>query len=283
MVRIGVRDLDLNVETAGSGDPLLLLHGFAGTARTWYPHIATFARRYRVLAPDLPGHADSDAPDEPQRYAIEEVASDLVALLDRFQIDRAALLGYSMGGRIALYMSANFADRVKAMIVESASAGIVEDSLRRKRAAEDAALADAIERDGVAAFVDRWECQPIFASQVRLPESVRGGLRRERLRNSVRGLANCLRGLGHGAQPPLWDRLAEIRAPTLLIAGSLDPRYVAIAEQMHRAIRGSQLEVFPDAGHTVHLEQPEAFSQVVDRWLRSLTHDRQSMIPNTAR
>jgi 2-succinyl-6-hydroxy-2,4-cyclohexadiene-1-carboxylate synthase len=236
-----------------------------------------------VLAPDLPGHADSDAPDEAQRYAIEEVASDLVVLLDRFQIDRAALLGYSMGGRIALYMAVNFTDRVKALIVESASPGIAEDMLRRRRAAEDAATADAIERDGVAAFVDRWELQPIFASQARLPASVRGGLRRERMRNSARGLANCLRGLGQGAQPPLWDRLPEIRAPTLLIAGSLDPRYVAIAKRMHRTIRGSQLEVFPDAGHTVHLEQPEAFSQVVDRWLRSLTHDRQSVTPNTVR
>lgn len=271
MARVAVRGVALNVETAGSGDSLMLLHGFAGTARTWTPHIATFARRYHVLAPDLLGHGDSDAPHDPGRYAIDEMTSDLVALLDRLRVGRVAVLGYSMGGRIALRMAVKFPGRVRALILESASAGIAEPAAFRARAAQDTAMADVIERDGVEAFVDLWERQPIFASQVGLPESVRAGLRRERLRNSARGLARCLRGLGQGVQPPMWGNLAEIRAPTQIIAGALDTAYVAIARQMHRSIPGSRLEIVPNAGHAVHLEQPTAFAEVVECWLQSLT------------
>ncbi|MDR5682987.1 MAG: 2-succinyl-6-hydroxy-2,4-cyclohexadiene-1-carboxylate synthase [Armatimonadota bacterium] len=270
MPRIGVRGVQLNVETAGSGAPLVLLHGFAGTAQTWVPHTAALAKRCRVIAPDLLGHGDSDAPDDFGRYAIEEVSADLVALLDRLRIDRAVVVGYSMGGRIALNVAIGFPDRVSALVLESASPGIADAAHRRRRAAQDAALAEHIERDGVEAFVDFWERQPIFASQARLPPGVRTALRRQRLRNGAHGLANCLRGLGQGVQPPLWHRMAEVTAPTLLLAGALDADYVAIAERMHDAIRGSQLAIVPDAGHAVHLERPEAFGAVVDRWLRSL-------------
>ena len=130
---------------------------------------------------------------------------------------------------------------------------------RRARRAADAALADRLERDGIEAFVDEWERQPVFASHRRLPAATAARLRSERLRNRPAGLAASLRGAGQGVMAPLHDRLAEVRAPTLVIAGALDPAGCARADIIAAAIPDARLVVLAGAGHTPHLETPTAF------------------------
>jgi 2-succinyl-6-hydroxy-2,4-cyclohexadiene-1-carboxylate synthase len=267
IARIPVRDVTLNVEIAGSGSALVLLHGFTGSTATWRPHLSRFARRRLTMAIDMLGHGGSDAPADPRRYAIEEAARDVTAVLDYFAIARAAVLGYSMGGRVALFLAAAAPQRVAALILESASPGIAEPSRRRARAAEDAALADSIERGGIAAFVDRWERLPLFASQGRLTPAVRAALRAQRLANSTRGLANSLRGLGQGMQPPLFDRLDAVAMPALVVAGALDAAYAAIGGDLRRRLPNARLVVIEGAGHAVHLEQPAAFNNAVADFL----------------
>lgn len=263
MNRVRTRGVSLYVETAGSGPPLVLLHGFTGSTASWAAHIPGFAERHTTVAIDLLGHGQSEAPANPERYRIEDAARDVLGVLDHLGVERTAVLGYSMGGRLALFLATVAPDRVGALVLESASPGLRDSAERQRRAAEDSARAEMIERGGVAAFVDRWEQHPMFASQTRLPEAQRAALRAQRLAQSAPGLANSLRGLGQGAQPSLCDRLPMLPMPTLLIVGALDPEYCALGREMRRLIPDAQLVVVPDAGHTVHLEQPELFRRAV--------------------
>lgn len=269
-MRIGVHDIMLNVEAAGTGQPLLLLHGFTGSATSWLPQIQDLARTHRVLAVDLIGHGDSEAPPDPDRYSMKRCVEDLCRLLDTLDVERVDVLGYSMGGRVALQFAAAAApERVRRLVLESASPGLESAEERAARIASDEALATSIERDGLEAFVDRWERQPLFASQAALPRDVWEWQRAQRLRNNPVGLANSLRGMGTGRQTSLWRRLTELRMPTLIITGELDTKYCEIGRQMAAAMPDARLVVVPDAGHTVHLEQPARFMQVVSAFLQS--------------
>jgi len=266
-MRIALGDIALNVEQAGSGPPLLLLHGFTGSAATWQPLLPELARVRRTLAVDLIGHGLSDSPVDPDRYRMERCVEDLCRLLDALRVERTDVLGYSMGGRVALQLAAFAPERIDALVLESASPGLATQTEREARIASDEALAESIGRDGLEAFVDRWQDQPLFASQASLPAEVRAAQRAQRLQSSPVGLANSLRGMGTGRQSSLWDRLPELRMRTLLVAGELDGKYREIARAMAAAMPAATASIIPGAGHTVHLEQPAAFLRVVLEFL----------------
>jgi len=269
MARLRVGRVQINVETAGAGDALVLLHGFTGSAAMWEPHTRGLAQRFFTVAIDHMGHGESDAPADPKRYGVGFAVEDILSVLDHLKIHRASVLGYSMGGRVALALAIIAPERLSALILESASPGLRDAGARRARAAQDAALAEVIERDGIEGFVNRWERLPLFASQARLPEDVRARLRAQRLQNTPTGLANSLRGLGQGVQLPMHEFLPQLRIPTLLVAGALDPDYCERGREMSQLIMGARLEIVPDAGHAVHLEQPEAFRHLVAEFLVS--------------
>ncbi len=267
MTSLRVDGARLSVHLQGEGPALLLLHGFTGSNAMWTPHLAAF-EGFTTVSVDLLGHGESDAPPTPNRYRMERCVDDLTSLLNHLEIERVAVLGYSMGGRVALQLALRAPGRLWALVLESASPGIDDDAEREDRVRSDAALADEIERNGIDAFVDRWQALPLFASQSRLSAAAREELRRHRLRNSPVGLANSLRGAGAGQEAPVLNRLGEIRIPTLLIAGALDQKYVALARKMSDALPCARMHVVPDAGHATHLEQPEAFGRVVREFLR---------------
>lgn len=273
MPRLLVNGAQINVETAGSGPALVLLHGFTGSAAVWEPHLGAFARRLTTVAIDLVGHGLSDAPDDPRRYGIAHHVEDVVGVLDRLSIPQASVLGYSMGGRVALALAIAAPDRLSALVLESTSPGLRNPEVRMTRAAQDAMLADAIERDGVEAFVERWERLPLFATQASLPEDARSALHALRLRNRARGLANSLRGFGQGVMMPMHDFLGEIGIPTLILAGALDHQYCEAGREMSARIPSAVLRIVEGAGHTIHLEQPETFRQAVLDFLAAVDHN----------
>ena len=259
--------LHLRVVSSAGATPLLMLHGFTGSSETWAPLRDALGNDFATLAVDLPGHGASGAPGDPDRYALGRLAGDLARVLDAFGVERATVLGYSLGARAALRFALDHPALVVALVLESVSPGIVDPAERAARHASDAVLADAIEREGVAAFVDLWEQWPLFASQAALPQATRDRLRAQRLANRPRGLANSLRGAGAGAEAPVVEQLPTVGAPTLLIAGALDAKYVALGRLMERSMPQARLSVVEAAGHAVHLEQPEAFAALVTEFL----------------
>jgi 2-succinyl-6-hydroxy-2,4-cyclohexadiene-1-carboxylate synthase len=169
-----------------------------------------------------------------------------------------------MGGRAALHFAIRYPERVRTLILESASPGIEDDDERQRRATSDAQLAQRILRDGVPAFVGEWERQQLLALRPHVSDVLRARQHAQRLINSPVGLANSLRGMGTGQQTPLWSRLLELQRPVQLIVGERDTRYHAIAQRMRAALLLSDLAVVPDAGHTVHIDQSRQFVILVE-------------------
>ena len=272
MTRIPISTLGgahLNAVQSGTGQPVVALHGFTGRAATW-ERFAVPAREKRTLvAVDLLGHGESDAPESPEHYTFDRFIYGLEELLDHLGLRQVCWLGYSLGGRVALGAALSLPHRTAALVLESASPGLATAGERVARVQSDEQLADWIEEVGIERFVDYWENIPLWAGQVRLSEPVRSGLRSQRLANRPVGLANSLRGMGTGAQPALHQRMGELSVPVLVLAGEEDTRFAAIAREMHEAIPGSRLEIVEQAGHAVHLEQPERFNRVVLEFLCS--------------
>ena len=251
MARIAVSALEgaeLNVEMTGRGPALAALHGFTGSVQTWQSFSEAAGTGLTVVAVDLPGHGASDSPPDFRMYTMERHVQALIEILDRLGLERVAWLGYSLGGRIALSAAVALPERTTALVLESASPGIASEEERQQRIREDETLADWIEDVGVQRFVEYWELLPLWNSQKRLPAALRDRLRSQRLGNNPCGLANSLRGVGTGAQPPLHDRLGEITAPALLVAGEEDEKFSGIAREMHRSIPTSRLETVADGG-----------------------------------
>jgi 2-succinyl-6-hydroxy-2,4-cyclohexadiene-1-carboxylate synthase len=252
----------------------MLLHGFTGSGASWQAQRRLFAPF--ALCPDLPGHGtnmpannrDEDArtalmpPTPHAAYRIEAAADALAAQLAALPQPRT-LLGYSLGGRVALTLAVRHPQLLDRLILESASPGIADDRERAERRARDEVLAEDIERRGMAWFVEMWEAQPLFASHARLPANVRAAQRAARLANDPHGLAASLRGMGAGVMPPLWSALAHVAVPTLLISGADDAKYTAIAGQMAALMPQAQQIVIAGSGHTPHLEQAAAFAAAV--------------------
>ncbi len=275
LVQEGLR---LHVTRAGTGPPLLLLHGFTGSSETWNALRATLGTAWTTLTMDLAGHGRSGAPNDPSFYTLEAQTNHVLRALDTLGLQHVSVLGYSLGGRVALRFALEHPARVTALILESTSPGIADPEERAERQAADSALASSIEQEGIAAFVDRWERLPMWDSQAALSPETRGQLHVQRMRNDPLGLANSLRGAGAGADPPQLDRLARLRVPTLLIAGALDDKFVALSQLMERTITGARLTIVADAGHAVHLERPETFAQLVENFLLA-TRDAEVVTP----
>ena len=265
---VDVDGLRWEVRARGTGVPLLLLHGFTGRGSSWGRHATAFARSFRTVVVDLPGHGRTGTPSDPARASVERTADDLATILTRAGLAPSHVLGYSLGARIALRLAIAHPIVVRRLVLESPSAGLATSSERGTRRAADEARAERIERDGIDAFVDEWQREPVFASHAALSPARAARLRAERIRNRPAGLATSLRGAGQGTMEPLQDRLTEVRAPTLVIAGALDPTGCARAESVAAGIRGARLAVVADAGHTPHLETPSRFRSLALDFLK---------------
>lgn len=261
--------LTLHVSSSGAGRPVVLLHGFTGSGSSWDDLRQALEPARRVVTIDLPGHGASAAPRDPARYSMSRFADDLVCVLDTLQLDRVALLGYSLGGRAALRFALAHPQRLVALVLESCSPGIRDPEERAARARADAALAGRIEREGVKTFVEEWERIPLWASQVALPVTVLERQRAMRLASSAVGLAASLRGAGAAAESDVAEELRRLTMPTLLVAGALDAKYARIAAGMAALLPRAQLAVMDGAGHAVHLERPAQFASLVGRFLDS--------------
>jgi 2-succinyl-6-hydroxy-2,4-cyclohexadiene-1-carboxylate synthase len=182
--------------------------------------------------------------------------------------ERFPVLGYSMGGRLALALAVGFPGSVDALILESASPGLAGEGERAERRQSDEVLADSILARGMDWFVDHWTSLPLFETRHALPASVAARVRRGIRSNDPNGLAFALRRLGTGAQPSYWGRLSDLGRPTLLLSGAADRKFARINREMATEIPESRLVVVPGIGHTVHLEAPDLWTDLVSLYLQ---------------
>jgi 2-succinyl-6-hydroxy-2,4-cyclohexadiene-1-carboxylate synthase len=193
---------------------------------------------------------------EAHEYTMEGVTQSLADVLDDLGIDRSAVVGYSMGGRVALYFSLFHPRRVRRLVLESTSPGIEGEADRAARRDVDDDRARRIEAD-LEAFLADWYRMPLFASLQR--HDLVDAMVATRSQNDPAEIARALRGLSPGRQPSLWKHLGDLRAPTLLLTGALDDKYDRITAQFEEKAPSARRIVVPNAGHNVHAERPQAF------------------------
>jgi len=256
-------DVVLHAQVSGSGPPLVLLHGFTGDASTMAGLAGPLSEGHRVIVPDLVGHGGSGIPDRVGAYGVDQMAAHVSTLCERLGHREFDLVGYSMGGRVALALACTAPDRVRSLVLIGASAGLADAGQRDRRRADDEALAQRIESTGLDGFVDEWMSKPLFADQRRLGSAHMDRARRQRLANDPHGLAMSLRGGGTGAMEPLHDRLPECDIPTVFIAGDEDPKFTGIAEELAATMPNAVVELIAGAGHAAHVERPAAVVDVI--------------------
>ncbi|MEC5424892.1 2-succinyl-6-hydroxy-2,4-cyclohexadiene-1-carboxylate synthase [Virgibacillus sp. C22-A2] len=253
-------------ETHGKGKPLVLLHGFTGSTTTWSEFVANWSNDLQIITIDLPGHGRTKTRTS---KTMEECCKDLLELANHLNLDSFSLLGYSMGGRTALSFAMLYPEKISSLILESASPGLGEKSIRSHRIEKDEELAQKLEREGIESFVDFWEKIPLFHTQRSLPTEVLYKIREERSLQSAEGLAQSLRFMGTGIQPSWWEQLDQLSGPVLLLAGEHDEKFIDINKLMEKRLYSGELVIIKGAGHAIHVEQAEKFGRIVTEFIFS--------------
>src|SRR5829696_7750125 len=248
---------------------VLLLHGFMGSSADWRDVMAGIGDRGFHIAPDLPGHGASLG-FEPESYTIEGSARAVIRTLDELEVERPMIAGYSMGGRLALYLALRYPERCAGLFLESASPGIESDEEREARRAADEEKAGRLESGDLEGFLRAWYGQPLFAPLAR-NEGLLGRTVAARRRNDPGELARSLRGMGVGGQPSLWEELKYLRVPALAVVGELDAKFAGIALRMAGVSSKMRTGLVPDAGHNVHAEKTGAYLVLLESFLEGST------------
>lgn len=247
---------------------VLFLHGFMGSHRDFAATIEPLSQEFCCLSIDLPGHGQTRVSGDVNQYGMVPTATALVELLQTLKISKAFLVGYSMGGRLALYLALHYPQQFSRVILESASPGLASETERQQRSQRDWQLADQLEAD-FTSFLQHWYEQPLFHSLRHHPDFPR--LLQQRAQNNPAELANSLRYLSTGQQPSLWQSLETLPQPLLLLAGERDSKFVGLNQAMACHCPQAQLTIVPECGHGIHWEQPERFTRVVREFL-TYTH-----------
>lgn len=244
----------LHAEREGSGPRIVLVHGFAQTRDCWGPIATDLARDHEVVRVDAPGHGRSA-----EIMAGLRTGGRLIA----DQGGTATYVGYSMGARFCLHLALSTPELVRGLVLIGGTPGIEDDAERAERAAEDRAQAQHLREVGVDAFLDEWLANPLFAG---LSDETR--FLEQRRENTAAGLASSLEQAGTGSQDSRWQQLGRLTMPVLVVAGADDTKFAAIGKRMAAGIGdNADLALIDRAGHSAHLEQPEAFLDVTRRWL----------------
>jgi len=255
----------LHYEEAGSGTPVVFVHEFAGDARSWEPQLRHFSRRYRCIAYNARGYPPSDVPEDVERYSQDRARDDIRAVLDALKIERAHVVGLSMGAFATLHFGMRYPQRAISLVVAGGGYG-AHPAQYRQFQADARTHADFILREGMAKFASTYGHG---ATRVQLQNKDPRGFAefiRQLSEHSAPGSANTMRGY-QGRRPSLYDLVEEmkqIKVPTLIIAGDEEEPCLEACLLMKRAISSSALAVLPNSGHGVNLEEPALFNQLVE-------------------
>jgi 2-succinyl-6-hydroxy-2,4-cyclohexadiene-1-carboxylate synthase len=243
---------------------ILFLHGFMGCGNDFALIINALLPHFCCLTVDLPGHGQTEVLD-PVGYGMSAIAPTLIQLLRHLNFIPCHSMGYSMGGRLALYLACQFPEHFTSVFLESASPGLATDIERLLRQQQDEIVATELESGDWPLFLTRWYAQPLFDTLRHSPAFAE--LFQRRLNNRPHALAQALRGLGTGMQPSLWHEMAALTMPITLVVGDRDRKFVRINQSMAVRQPLAQLKILPNCGHAAHAEDPAAFATALQSHL----------------
>lgn len=258
-----INGINLAYTDRGSGMPLVFLHAFPLNRSMWEPQVKALATRYRVIAPDLRGHGESDAPL--WRYTMDQFAGDVVGLLDHLSLARAVFIGLSMGGYILLALQRKYPERLQALVLADTRAQADTEEGRLNRFA----LAQVAYREGAGAVAEAMLPRLLSPASLQGRPDLVGQVRAIITSNQVSGIAGDLMAMAD--RPDSVPILKQIACPTLVIVGEADQATPPTdARLMAEAIPGARLGIILQAGHLANLEQPEAFNRAVISFLETV-------------
>lgn len=244
----------------------VLLHGFTGAPASWSEVLGELsdadAAHLPVHVPALVGHDGTPGPEGVETF--DDELDRLAAGIRAAASSPVELVGYSMGGRVALGLLVRHPDLFRSATLIGASPGLADPEERRARRERDETWARLLEREGLPTFVAAWEALPMFASQARLPAPARERQRAIRMAHDPRGLARSLRATGLAAMPDYGPDLARIRVPVSLVVGERDAKFRALADAMAARIPRAAVRTIPGAGHNVVLERPAEIARLLE-------------------
>ena len=237
--------------------PLVLIHGFTGSPASWDGVRRSLDTEPACVSPL--GHGGLGAPST----NIQTWEDELARLVAAFPSGPVHLVGYSLGARLALGIALTYPSTIARLTLISGHTGLANEADRHERRAADARWCTLLENQGIEAFVNAWEAQPLFASQASLPATLRAEHRAARLRHSPGGLARSLRVTGLAEMPDYAPRLAALTAPLTVMVGELDAKFLGLGRATSERVRGSRFVVAPSAGHDLLLERPDLVALVL--------------------
>lgn len=251
MPKLQRSDAKLHYEVVGDGPLIVLSHGFGATSKMWRPQFPALSERYRTIAWDLRGHGQTDSPVDPAGYSPDACVEDLEALLDEAGADQAVVGGHSLGGYLSLAFADRFPERVRALLLVGTGPGFKRDEPRQKWNENATKQAERLETRGLEAIPD---------AQIEW-----GGAH-----SSADALARAARGMLAQSDARVYEALARVRVPTLVVVGAKDQAFLQAADVMERKIAGAKKVVIPEAGHAVNVDQPEPVNRAIRGFLDAL-------------
>ena len=271
MPMASVNGIQLYYEITGSGYPLLLSHEFAGDCRSWEPQVRYFSRRYQVITYNARGYPPSDVPTDPAAYSQQQAVEDIVHLMRHLQISQAHIVGLSMGGYAVLHFGLTYPEMARSLVVAGCGYGSVSGE-RQKFQHDALRVAEQLERDGMRAMAEVYSKGP---TRVQFEDKDPRGWREfadQLAEHSALGAALTMRGV-QGERPAVYELEAPMRrlqVPTLIVTGDEDEPCLEPALFMKRVIPTAGLVVIPKSGHTINLEEPDAFNQAISDFLTAV-------------
>jgi pimeloyl-ACP methyl ester carboxylesterase len=268
----GVR---LHFDSAGAGEPIVFVHEFGGNHWSWEPQVAAFSRRHRCITYAARGYPPSDVPPDVASYSQARAADDILAVMDAAGIEKAHIVGLSMGGFACLHAGLRHPERLLSIVAAGAGYGAEKAHEDFFRSLSNEA-ADTLERQGAAAFAAVYA---EGASRVQFQAKDPAGWRlfADRLaRHDARGAANTMRGV-QAKRPSLYDLEADLRRldlPVLILVGDEDDHCLQPGMFLKRTLPRAGLAVFPKTGHTLNLEEPALFNRLVAEFMAQVAAGR---------
>ena len=243
---------------------ILFLHGFLGDCNDFDRVISFLSDNFCCLTVDLPGHGKTIVTGENEYYNMQNTALGLIQLLNILNIDRCFLSGYSMGGRLALYLTINFPHKFTKVVLESASPGLKTQEEQLLRIARDRQIAEELETKDFRTFLNSWYDQPIFSYLKKHTDF--DSIIEHRLENKPSELAKSLRNLSTGIQPSLWEKIKDNQIPLLLLVGEYDGKFKFINQELAALSKVSQLKIIRNSGHNIHWENVRDFTAEIGKF-----------------
>ncbi len=251
--------------------PVVFFHGFTGNANDWENIIHNLPNGFYPLAIDLLGHGKSSSPENRNVYTLSSQIQHLDEIFSKLKIINPLLIGYSMGGRLALSYTMKNKKSVRALILESTAFGYQLQHQKEERILSDKILAEKIKNGSLNDFFDFWYNLPLFGSLKKNKNVNLEKLKKEKiLKNNKIGLVNSLLGFGTGTMDNYFEQIRKFENNVLLITGSMDRKFTSISEEAKKIFPNAEHKVVNNCGHNVHLEKPEEFLKFLNRFLKNI-------------